>query len=67
VENVSLAITIRQKQGNNISVNIIGEIQDKHCVIVDDIIDTAGRITTASETLLEARSLLALLERKYRY
>lgn len=53
VENVSLAITIRQKTENNISVNLIGDIQDKHCVIVDDIIDTGGRVCTAGETLLE--------------
>ena len=53
VENVSLAITIRQKTGSNISVNLIGDISGKHCVVIDDIIDTGGRICTASETLLE--------------
>jgi len=53
VENVSLAITIRQVTETNISVNLIGDIQNKHCVIVDDIIDTGSRVCTASETLLE--------------
>ena len=53
VENVSLAITIRQKMDNNISIALIGEVKDKHCVVVDDIIDKGGRVCTASETLLE--------------
>lgn len=34
-------------------LNIIGEYKDKNCIIIDDIIDTAGTITNAAEMLKE--------------
>jgi ribose-phosphate pyrophosphokinase len=32
---------------------VVGEVQGRTCVIVDDMIDTAGTITKAAETLIE--------------
>lgn len=32
-------------------LNVIGNFKDKHCIIIDDIIDTAGTIVNAVETL----------------
>jgi ribose-phosphate pyrophosphokinase len=32
---------------------VVGEVQGRTCVIVDDMIDTAGTLTKAAETLLE--------------
>jgi ribose-phosphate pyrophosphokinase len=61
VDNVSLAITIRQKTDNNISVNLIGDIQDKHCVVIDDIIDTGHPASSLSLPLF-----LSLPRRSYR-
>lgn len=34
-------------------MNIIGDIQGRHCIIVDDIVDTAGTLCKAAEALLE--------------
>nr|HUM56620.1 ribose-phosphate pyrophosphokinase [Bacillota bacterium] len=34
-------------------MNIIGDIKDKNCVVVDDMIDTAGTICNAGKALME--------------
>ena len=34
-------------------MNIIGDVKDKTCILVDDIIDTAGTICNAAEALKE--------------
>lgn len=34
-------------------LNVIGEFKGKSCIIIDDIIDTAGTITNAADTLLK--------------
>jgi ribose-phosphate pyrophosphokinase len=42
-------------------MNVIGEVEDCDCVIVDDIVDTAGTLVKTSEALMErgARSVYA--------
>lgn len=42
-------------------MNIIGDIEDKNCILVDDMIDTAGTITNAANALkdLGAKSVMA--------
>jgi ribose-phosphate pyrophosphokinase len=32
---------------------VVGDVKDKHCVIIDDMIDTAETICSASETLID--------------
>lgn len=34
-------------------LNIIGDVNGKNCIIIDDIIDTAGTITNAADSLVE--------------
>lgn len=34
-------------------MNIIGKVRDKHCIIIDDMIDTAGTITNAADSLVD--------------
>ncbi len=41
----------RPKHGVSEVMNVIGEIENKNCIIVDDIIDTAGTITGAAKAL----------------
>ena len=51
--NVGLAIVDkrRPKPGQSQVMNIIGDVKDKTCVIVDDIIDSGGTIVNAAKAL----------------
>ncbi len=35
-------------------MNIIGEVEGKNCIVIDDMVDTAGSITAASVALKKA-------------
>ena len=35
-------------------MNIIGEISNNHCILIDDIIDSGGTLCNAAEALIEA-------------
>ena len=52
--NCDLAIIDKRRPKANVSevMNIIGEIQGKHCLLVDDIVDTAGTLCKASDALM---------------
>lgn len=52
---VGLAIIDKRREGINEAraMNIIGEVQGKRALILDDMIDTAGTLTQAAEALLE--------------
>ena len=43
----------RQKANESEVMNIIGDISDRHCLIVDDIVDTAGTLCKAAQALVE--------------
>jgi ribose-phosphate pyrophosphokinase len=51
----SLAIIDKRRADANISdvMNVIGEVSDKNCILVDDIADTAGSISKAAIALKE--------------
>ncbi|MGI5922302.1 MAG: ribose-phosphate diphosphokinase [Syntrophomonadaceae bacterium] len=50
-----LAIVDKRRPAPNVSevMNVIGEVEGKSVIIIDDIIDTAGTICTASKVMLE--------------
>lgn len=50
-----IAIIEKRRPRPNVSeiMNIIGEIEGKTCIIVDDMIDTAGTITNAANYLID--------------
>ena len=52
--NVSLAIVDKRREAANISevLNIIGDVKEKNCILIDDIVDTAGTLTNAGDALL---------------
>ncbi|MGD9605787.1 MAG: ribose-phosphate pyrophosphokinase [Bacilli bacterium] len=54
--NAPIAIIDKRRPRPNVAevMNIIGEVQDKNCIIVDDIVDTAGTITVAADALKAA-------------
>ncbi len=58
-----LAIIDKRRPKANVSevMNIIGEVEGRNCVIMDDMVDTAGTLTKAAEVLKErgAKKVLA--------
>ncbi|MGH0028404.1 MAG: ribose-phosphate pyrophosphokinase [Myxococcota bacterium] len=54
--NASLAIIDKRREVANVSevMHIIGDVEGKNCVIVDDIVDTAGTLTEAARALSDA-------------
>jgi len=58
-----LAIIDKRRPEPNVSevMNIIGDVRGKTCILIDDIIDTAGTIVLAAEALLKegARDIYA--------
>jgi ribose-phosphate pyrophosphokinase len=52
--NTPLAIIDKRREEINVAevMHIIGEVEGKHCLIVDDLIDTAGTLVKGAEALL---------------
>jgi ribose-phosphate pyrophosphokinase len=53
--NSSLAIIDKRRERANVSevMHLIGDVKGKQCIIVDDMIDTAGTLTGAAKALIE--------------
>jgi ribose-phosphate pyrophosphokinase len=56
LDDVDLAIIDKRRPKANVSevMNIIGEVKGKSCVIVDDLVDTAGTLCHAASALKDA-------------
>lgn len=58
-----IAIIDKRRPKANVSeiMNIIGDVEGKRCILIDDMIDTAGTITNAANALkdLEAKNVYA--------
>ena len=52
----------RPKANEAVVANLVGELKDKHVLIIDDMIDTAGTICNAAETAMknDALSVIAV-------
>ena len=61
----SLAIIDKRREVANVSevMHIIGDVRGRNCVIVDDLVDTAGTLTQAAYSLVEegAKSVYAAI------
>jgi ribose-phosphate pyrophosphokinase len=57
--NANLAIIDkrREKAGSSEVMNIIGDVKNHHCIIVDDIIDSGGTICNAAQALMDVGAL----------
>lgn len=53
--NAPIAIVDKRRPKPNVSeiMNIIGDIEGKNCILIDDMIDTAGTITNAANALMD--------------
>ena len=56
LNDADLAIIDKRRERDNQSqvMNVIGDVDNKTCVLVDDIVDTAGTICNAAEALKNA-------------
>jgi ribose-phosphate pyrophosphokinase len=57
--NVPLAIIDKRRTDVNVAevMHIIGDVEGQHCLIVDDLIDTAGTLVKGAEALLKQGAL----------
>ena len=55
LDNVPLAIVDkrRDKPGSSEVMNIIGEVKGRHCIMIDDIVDSGGTLCNAAQALLD--------------
>ncbi len=44
----------RERAGVSEVMHVIGEVAGRHCILVDDIVDSAGTLCNASQALMEA-------------
>jgi ribose-phosphate pyrophosphokinase len=44
----------REQAGVSEVMNIIGDVKSRHCILIDDIVDSAGTLCNAAEALAEA-------------
>jgi ribose-phosphate pyrophosphokinase len=57
--NAPLAIIDKRREEANVAevMNVVGEVKGRHCLLVDDLIDTAGTLVKGAEALLEKGAL----------
>ncbi len=62
LDNAPLAIVDkrRERPGESEVMNIIGDVRDRFCVLVDDIVDSAGTLCNAAAALREAGATEAI-------
>jgi ribose-phosphate pyrophosphokinase len=55
LDNAPLAIVDKRRDqpGKSEVMNIIGEVKDRACILIDDIIDSGGTLCNAAEALME--------------
>ena len=53
--NAPLAIIDKRREEANVAevMNVVGDVKNRHCLLVDDLIDTAGTLVKGAEALME--------------
>ena len=55
--NLAIIDKRREKAGSSEVMNIIGDVSNHHCIIVDDIIDSGGTICNAAQALIDVGAI----------
>lgn len=57
--NADLAIIDKRRPKAGVSevMNIIGDVNDRHCIMVDDIVDSGGTLCNAAKALMDAGAI----------
>lgn len=55
LDNAPIAVIDKRRSGPNRidAMNVVGEVKDEVCILVDDMVDTGGTLVKASETLIK--------------
>ena len=65
LDNAPLAIVDkrRERPGESEVMNIIGEVKGRHCILIDDIVDSGGTLCNAAQALIDkgAKSVAAYI------
>ena len=61
-----IAIIDKRRPRANVAeiMNIIGSVDGKRCILIDDMIDTAGTITLAAQALMDAGAIVQTLSQE---
>src|SRR5260370_4367323 len=53
--NAPLAIIDKRREEANVAevMNVIGKVKDRNCLVVDDLVDTAGTLVKGAKALLD--------------
>ena len=53
--NCPLAIIDKRREEANVAevMNVVGDVRGRHCLLVDDLIDTAGTLVKGAEALMQ--------------
>ena len=59
LDDADLAIIDKRRPKANVAqvMNIIGDVSDRHCIMVDDIVDSGGTLCNAAQALIDAGAL----------
>ena len=52
--NLAIIDKRRERAGESEVVNVIGDVKDCRCILIDDIVDSAGTLCNAAEALIES-------------
>ena len=52
--NLAIIDKRRERAGHSEVMNVIGEVEGRHCVLVDDMVDSGGTLCNAADALLAA-------------
>ena len=54
---IAIVDKMRPQAGKSEVMNLIGDVKDKHAILVDDIVDSGGTLCNAAKAIMDAGAL----------